>query len=411
MKYMIWVVRFWYAGWMIPAGLEHFYHIYPQPGANSSHPLAAEMLSALLHTHLFDLVKAVELLTGLAVLFGFFTPLALLVCMPVAFCVFWWDAPLSEWNTSSVIAGGRVLASNVLLCVAYIASFRSMFVVRASVANTVQGPAMKQIALAARVIFGAWMLLNGANHFFFSLWATPTGEEPLSAELMSALVNSHLLDVCMLIELFAGALILLGFFVPAALCVVMAVSTCALYWAILDHQPLSLALAVPAFALNGLLMLAYLHYYKGALQRAPLTLGESDRRTSWNILFVHPNGRTSRGHFLGALLPLALAVLWYAYKGPAIDYASWGVLVLLYPAVVLHVRRLHDMGRTGWLMLVPAVLAVVAMGIWAHRISLGAQLDLAVPPAALVVFIGFALWGCVVGGQPETNTFGPPVAA
>ena len=57
MKYVIWFVRFWYAAWMIPAGIEHFYHIYPQPGANSPHPLAAEMLTALLNTHLFDLVR------------------------------------------------------------------------------------------------------------------------------------------------------------------------------------------------------------------------------------------------------------------------------------------------------------------------------------------------------------------
>jgi uncharacterized membrane protein YhaH (DUF805 family)/uncharacterized membrane protein YphA (DoxX/SURF4 family) len=411
MKYVIWFVRFWYAAWMIPAGIEHFYHIYPQPGANSTHPLAAEMLTALLDTHLFDLVKAVELITGLAVLFGFFTPLSLLLCMPVAFCVFWWDAPLSEWSRGSVIAGARVLGSNVLLCVAYIASFRSMFAVRASAANTVQAPNLKQLALTARVIFGAWMLVNGANHFFFSFWPTPAGQEPLSTELMSALVHSSLLDVCMLIELVAGALILLGYFVPAALCVVMAVSTSALYWAILDHQPLSLALGVVAFALNGLLMLAYLPYYKGALERAPLTLGESDRHTSWNTLFVQPNGRTARGTFLAALIPLALAVLWYASKGPAVDVAPWGVLVLLYPAVVLHVRRLHDMGRTGWLMLIPTVLTAVAMGIWAHRISLGAQLDAAVPLVALVVFVGFALWGCVARGQAETNTFGPPVAA
>lgn len=44
MKYAIWVVRFWYAGWMIPAGLEHFYHIYPQPGADTTIPLQHEML-------------------------------------------------------------------------------------------------------------------------------------------------------------------------------------------------------------------------------------------------------------------------------------------------------------------------------------------------------------------------------
>jgi uncharacterized membrane protein YhaH (DUF805 family)/uncharacterized membrane protein YphA (DoxX/SURF4 family) len=411
MKYVTWFVRFWYAGWMIPAGLEHFYHIYPQPGANSTHPLAAQMLAALLHTHLFDLVKAVELITGVAVLFGFFTPLALLACMPVAFCVFWWDTPLSEWSTGSMIAGGRVLGSNVLLCVAYIASFRSMFPVRASVANSMQAPTMKQLALVARLIFGAWMLVNGANHFFFSFWPMPTGQEPLSMELMSALVSSQLLDVCMLIELVTGALILLGYFVPAALCTVMAVSTCALFWAILDHQALSLTLGFVAFALNGFLMLAYLPYYKGALERAPLTLGESDRRTSWNTLFVQPNGRTSRGHFLAALIPLGLAVLWYAYKGPTVDVAPWGVLVLLYPAVVLHVRRLHDMGLTGWLTIFPAVLTVVAMFIWANRISLGAQLDVAVPVAALVVFVGFALWGCIARGQAETNTFGAPVVA
>jgi uncharacterized membrane protein YhaH (DUF805 family)/uncharacterized membrane protein YphA (DoxX/SURF4 family) len=324
--------------------------------------------------------------------------------------VFWWDVPLSEWNTSSVIAGARVLASQVVLLVAFIAAFRPMLAARASVAGKAHAPTAKQLTLAARLLFGAWMLLNGINHFFFPLWPMPMGQTPLSAELMNALVNSQLLDVCMLIELVAGALILLGYFVPAALCVVMAVSTSALFWAVLDHQALTLALGVLAFALNGLLMLAYLPYYNGALQRAPLTLGESNG-TSFNSLFVHATGRTSRGHFVGALLPLALAVLWYANKGPAVDYASWGVLCLLYPAVVLHVRRLHDMGRTGWWMIVPAVLTVLAMLIWAHRISLGAQLDAAVPLAALVVFIAFALWGCTASGQAETSTFGPPVAA
>ena len=410
MKYVIWFVRFWYAAWMIPAGIEHFYHIYPQPGANSSHPLAAEMLTALLHTHLFDLVKAVELITGLAVLFGFFTPLSLLICMPVAFCVFWWDAPLSEWSTGSMIAGGRVLGSNLLLCVAYIAAFRSMFPLRTSVAAA-RAPTAKQLTVLARVIFGAWMLLNGLNYFFFSFWPMPAGQTPLATELMTALVHSKLLEVCMLIELVTGALILAGVFVPAALCTVFAVSTSALYWAFLDHQPLSLALGILAFALNGLLMLAHLPYYKGALQRAPLTLGESDSRTSWNTLFVHAGGRTSRGQFAAALLPLALGVLWYAYKGPAINYACWGVLTLLYPAVVLHVRRLHDMGRSGWWMLVPTVLTIVAMLIWAGRISFGAQFDAGVPVAALIVFAGFALWGCLAKGRAEANIFGAPAVA
>jgi uncharacterized membrane protein YhaH (DUF805 family)/uncharacterized membrane protein YphA (DoxX/SURF4 family) len=393
MKYAIWFVRFWYVAWMIPAGIEHFYHIYPQPGATTPHPLAAEMLSALLSTHLFDLVKAVELLLGLAVLFGYFTPLWLLACMPVAFCVFWWDAPLSDWSTGSLIAGARVLASNLLLCVAYIACMRPMFTWRATLAD-----AGKWVPIA-RIVFGAWMLANGVNQFFLPLWPTPGGATALSAQLMTALVDSQLLDVCMLIELVAGALILAGIWVPAALCAVMAVSTCALFWAILDHQPLTLALALAAFALNGLLMLAHLRYFQGVLQRAPLTLGETDPQTSWNALFVQPGGRTSRGQFVGALVPLVLATAWYAVKGPAVDYAPWGVMVLLYPAVVLHVRRLHDMGVSGWLAVVPGVLSLLAMGIWANRVSLGATLDAAVPVAALVSFVALAGWGGLAQGR------------
>ena len=92
----------------------------------------------------------------------------------------------------------------------------------------------------------------------------PTGHEPLAVQLMDAFVHSGLFDVAMIIELVAGALILAGFFVPVALCVVMPVSTCALYWsAILEHQPLGAFVALVAFALNGLLMLAYIDYYRG----------------------------------------------------------------------------------------------------------------------------------------------------
>jgi hypothetical protein len=135
---------------------------------------------------------------------------------------------------------------------------------------------MKQLVLVGRLIFGAWMLAIGANYFFFSLWPMPTGHEPLAVQLMAALVHSRLFDVAMAIQLVMGALILTGFFVPLALCVVMPISTCALYWsAILDHQPVGAALVFVAFALNGVLMLAYIDYYRGVLQRHAPSLGEA----------------------------------------------------------------------------------------------------------------------------------------
>ncbi len=135
---------------------------------------------------------------------------------------------------------------------------------------------MKNLILVGRLLFGAWMLANGVNHFFVPIYAEPIGHEPLATQLMAALVHSRLFDVAMTIQLVTGALILTGFFVPVALCVVAPISICAVYWSVvLDHQPLGAVLALAAFALNGLLMLAYVDYYKGVLQQRALTLGEA----------------------------------------------------------------------------------------------------------------------------------------
>ncbi len=62
------------------------------------------------------------------------------------------------------------------------------------------------------------------------------------------------------------------------------------------------------------------------------------------------------------------------------------------------------MGHTAWLLVVPAVLMIVAFAIWLHYVSLGAQLDTAVPLIALVVSAGFAVWGCIGKGQAEAHS-------
>jgi len=276
MKYAVWFVRLLFAAWMIPAGLNHFVTLFPQPVGTQ--PLSQELFYALFDSHLFDLVKAVELVAGIGVLFGFYLPLSLVVCMPVSFCVWYWDTPLEGWGSGASIFGSAVLLCNVLLCLAYVRSYSSMFTLRStprSLAAADGGAAGKHLVLAGRLIFGAWMLVTGINYFFLSLYPMPTGQEPLAVQLMTALVNSQLLDVVIAIQLVAGALILIGVFVPLALCVVMPISVCAAFWQVLDHEPLGLILGLAAIALNGLLMLAYIDDYKGVLQRHALAVGET----------------------------------------------------------------------------------------------------------------------------------------
>ena len=135
---------------------------------------------------------------------------------------------------------------------------------------------MKHLVLLGRVAFGVWMLVNGLNHFFLHLYAEPVGHQPLSIQLMTALRDGWMLDVAMIIQLATGALILLGLFVPVALCVVMPISVCAAFWAvILEQEPVGAAMALVAVGLNALLCLAYIDHYKGMLQRRALTFGEA----------------------------------------------------------------------------------------------------------------------------------------
>jgi uncharacterized membrane protein YhaH (DUF805 family) len=393
---------------MIPAGLNHFVPLFPQP--LGSQPLSQELFLALFDSHLFDLVKAVELVAGIGALTGFYLPLALVICMPISFCVWYWDTPLEGWGSIASYYGGSVLVANVLLCLAYVPTYRASLALRSKPRPlTASGgrPGEARLILAGRLIFGAWMLANGISYFFASLHPVPAAHAPLAMQLMTALDHSALLDVVMGIQLVTGALILAGIFVPLALCVVMPISVCAVYWGvILEHRPLAAVLSLAAIALNGLLMLAYIDYYKGILQRRALAVGETVR-TNFDALYMTPGERTARGDFIGALVPL-LAVFAVYFFVVTSRNGQWCEVVLIYPAIVLHARRLHDMGRSAWPLLVPAALLVATA--WLHLFVPQARAIDVVTLAAVVVSAGFIVFGLVGKGQPEDNRFGKAAA-
>ena len=401
MKYAIWFVRLVFAAWMLPAGLNHFVPLFPQPLGNE--PLSRELFRALFDSHLFDLVKAVELLAGISALTGFYTPLALVMCMPVSFCVWYWDTPLQGWGSLSSIYGWAVLGCNVLLCLSYLDRYRAMLLPLAR-PRASGSPAL---VLGGRLIFGAWMVLNGISFFFMPILPASVGHQPLAVELMTALVDSRLFHVAMAIQLVAGALILVGLFVPLALCLIMPISVCAAYWAvILEHEPLGALLALVAVALNAALMLAYLDRYRDMLVRHAVAAGETTA-SCYEALFVDPRGGTARAAFIAALIPLALAAAfyhWLVFGGSG----TYAMLMLLFPAIVLHARRLHDMGWSARPLLIPAVPAAAA--IWLHMVQRSTGIERPAIPTALAVCAAVVLWGLIGKSRSEAGRPGEAAA-
>ncbi len=340
MKYGLWFVRLLFAAWMVPAGLNHFYPLFPQPLGNQ--PLSRELITALIDSHQFDLTKAVELLAGLAVLTGIYAPLMLVVCMPVSFCVWYWDTPLQGWTSLSAVFGWAVLVCNVILCLSYLDTYRAMLAARVS------AKAPRNLVLAGQVIFGALMVLSGANRLFGPVFPVPVGHTPLSIELMTALVDSRLIHVVAGIQLVAGALILANRFVPLALCVAMPLSVCAAFWAVvLDQTVAGGAMALAALALNGWLMLAYIDAYRPLLRRRALAAFEQagDGR-HYDALYAIPRGAVTPAQFGGALAVLALVAAFYHFVVTG-GTAFYALVTLAWPAAVLLARLAQGLGRGG----------------------------------------------------------------
>ena len=130
---------------------------------------------------------------------------------------------------------------------------------------------------------------------------------------------------------------------------------------------------------------------------------------SFENTYVNPKGRTSRAAFIPALLVVLAAAAFYHFLARSGRNGEWVLLTLLLPALVLHARRLHDMGQTAWLLLAPAALIVAAAGMHMSGQDGQVQTDLAL--AALAVSAAFVLWCAVAKGQAEANKYGELAAA
>jgi hypothetical protein len=206
---------------------------------------------------------------------------------------------------------------------------------------------MKHLLPAMRVLFGAWLLGAGINHFLLLIWPVPEGSEPLGIQLIGALAHSGLFDIAMGILLAAGALVLAGLLVPFALCMALPVVVGAAYWAVLlERDPVPAVLALAALAFNVLLMLAYLDHYRGALRVRALAMGESDAEgASYERTYSVPLGAISPVQFAAALVPLLGAAAFYYFMVPSL-LAFYCLLVLVVPAALLLVGGVRGMKRS-----------------------------------------------------------------
>lgn len=129
---------------------------------------------------------------------------------------------------------------------------------------------------------------------------------------------------------------------------------------------------------------------------------------TYEATLANPMGRTARGPFVGAAIALLLAIAFYMFLVHAGRNGQWVMITFLYPGFVLLARRLHDMGKTAWLLVVPG--AVFAAGsyyaLFTANVALGEKLVWA--GVAISAIIG--VWGLLGKSEDGANKYGEAVA-
>ena len=202
---------------------------------------------------------------------------------------------------------------------------------------------------ALRVLFGVVLVLSALQYFLPALLSfvpSYTWQDPMSVRLMTMFDRSGLLAVAMFIHLVAGALLIVNRGVPFALAALMPVNVCGTFISLfVEGDPLIGLVAVLTLAVNALLMLAYLPYYRGVLEGGQLADGEqAEPGRNYESLFVNPLGNAPASAYPGAALVLlaALAFYWYVVLGLN---SLTGLVVLAIPAVLLVAGWVRALGR------------------------------------------------------------------
>ena len=202
---------------------------------------------------------------------------------------------------------------------------------------------------ALRVLLGTVMVVTALQYFLPALLGflpTATWEDPMSVRLMTMFDRSGLLAVAKFIHLVAGALLLVNRGVPFALAALMPVNLCGTFIALfVEGDAVIGLLAVLTVALNALLMLAYLPWYRGVLEGGQLADGEGpDAGQNYASLYANPLGNAPASAYPAAALVLVAAAAFYWFVVLGLN-STTGLVVLAIPAAILAIGWARALGR------------------------------------------------------------------
>lgn len=122
---VIYAVQFFFGGWFLAHGANHWLEFFPRPSGSSS--ISHELISALNHSGLFFFVKAIEIVAGILLLANRFVPLAAVLAFPVTLSIAHLNLIAND-DVMSHIVGVIIILLNGLIALGHLDKFLPMLV-------------------------------------------------------------------------------------------------------------------------------------------------------------------------------------------------------------------------------------------------------------------------------------------
>lgn len=111
-SFIVYCAQFFFGGWFLFHGLNHWVHFFPQPPGSAS--VSSELIRALIKSGLFDWVKAVEVVVAIALLANRFVPLAAIAAFPISIVIGYLNIAV-EHDANALFVFFGVLGLNALI--------------------------------------------------------------------------------------------------------------------------------------------------------------------------------------------------------------------------------------------------------------------------------------------------------
>lgn len=117
--------QFFFGGWFVFHGLNYFIHFWPQPKGSSV--LMREVIMGLIHSGLFDVIKGIEVVTGLMLLANRMVPIAAILAFPVSFSIAYLNV-MANHDAYSFGVAVCIIAINGLIVLGHLDKFLPLLV-------------------------------------------------------------------------------------------------------------------------------------------------------------------------------------------------------------------------------------------------------------------------------------------